>query len=63
MTSMLDRSGLAPDEFAARVFDAISRGEYWIFPQPDQFNDPFRARNELIEKRLRPLFYGVEENK
>jgi NADP-dependent 3-hydroxy acid dehydrogenase YdfG len=63
MTLMLDRDGMPPDDFAALVFDAISRGEYWIFPQPDRFDDRFRARNGLIEKRLPPSFYGIEENR
>jgi NADP-dependent 3-hydroxy acid dehydrogenase YdfG len=62
MTSMLDKDGMAPDEFAPLVFDAISRGDYWIFPQADRFDDRFRARNDRIEKRLPPSFYGIEEN-
>ena len=62
MTSMLDAKGLSPDEFAPLVFDAIARGEYWIFPQPERFDDGFRARNDRIEKRQRPSFYGVKED-
>ena len=62
LTSMLDENGLEPDAFAARVFDAIERGEYWIIPQPEAFDDGFAARNESITKRLPPQFYGAEGN-
>lgn len=62
MTSMLDQNGLEPDAFAARVFDAIERGEYWIIPQPEAFDEGFAARNTSIEKRSAPQFYGVEGN-
>jgi NAD(P)-dependent dehydrogenase (short-subunit alcohol dehydrogenase family) len=62
MTSMLDANGLTPDQFAPLVFDAIDRGDYWIIPQPETFDDGFRARNDRIEKRQQPSFYGVEED-
>lgn len=62
MTSMLEQNGIEADEFAARVFDAIERGNYWIIPQPEAFDDGFAARNANIEKRLPPSFYGLEEN-
>lgn len=62
LTSMLNENGLEPDAFAARVFDAIERGDYWIIPQPEAFDDGFAARNDRITKRLPPLFYGVEGN-
>jgi NADP-dependent 3-hydroxy acid dehydrogenase YdfG len=62
MTSMLDQNGLDPDIFATRVFDAIERGEYWIIPQPEAFDDGFAARNNSIVSRSAPQFYGVEGN-
>lgn len=62
MTSMLDERGLSPDEFAPRVFEAIARCDYWIFPQPERFDDGFRARNDRIEKRQPPSFYGFKED-
>jgi NAD(P)-dependent dehydrogenase (short-subunit alcohol dehydrogenase family) len=62
MTSMLDANGLTPDAFAPLVFDAIERGDYWIIPQPETFDDGFHARNDSIEKRRQPTFYGVEED-
>lgn len=61
MQSMLETNGLSPGAFAARVFDAIDKGDYWIIPQPEAFDDGFRARNATIEKRLPPVAYGVEE--
>lgn len=62
MTSMLEQNGLEPDEFASRVFDAIDRGDYWIIPQPEAFDEGFAARIETITKRLAPTFFGVEGN-
>lgn len=62
MTSMLDANGLEPDAFAALTFDAIARGDYWIIPQPEAFDDGFAARNTIITKRSPPTFYGVEGN-
>lgn len=62
MTSMLEQNGLEPDAFAARVFDAIDRGDYWIIPQPEAFDEGFAARIETITKRLTPTFYGAEGN-
>jgi NAD(P)-dependent dehydrogenase (short-subunit alcohol dehydrogenase family) len=62
MTAMLEQNGIEPDPFAHRVFDAIERGEYWIIPQPEAFDQGFAARTETIAKRLAPQFYGVEGN-
>lgn len=56
LVGMLDTYGLTADEFAPRVFDAIERGEYWIIPQPEAFDDLFRARNETISARRNPGF-------
>lgn len=60
MTTMLDANGLTPDEFSPLVFDAIDRGDYWIIPQPEMFDEAFRSRNRMIEERSMPNFYGVE---
>jgi NAD(P)-dependent dehydrogenase (short-subunit alcohol dehydrogenase family) len=58
MLEMLDENGLTPDEFAPLVFDAVIRGDYWIFPQSDRFDDRFSARNEMITQRQAPTFYA-----
>jgi NADP-dependent 3-hydroxy acid dehydrogenase YdfG len=60
MTSMLEQNGLEPDAFAKLVFDAIARGDYWIIPQAEAFDDGFSARNDTIAQRSPPAFYGVE---
>ena len=60
MLEMLDENGLTPDEFAPLVFEAILRGDYWIFPQPERFDDRFAARNEMIAQRQAPLFYSIK---
>lgn len=63
MRAMLDEHGIGPDEFAARVFDSIDRGDYWIIPQPEALDAGFRARNEAIEARRPPQFFLVDEQR
>ena len=58
MLEMLDENGLTPDEFAPLVFEAVIRGDYWIFPQPDRFDERFAARSEMITQRQPPTFYS-----
>ncbi len=60
MTTLLDTNGLTPDEFSPLVFDAIDRGDYWIIPQPEMFDEAFRSRNRMIEERSMPNFNGAE---
>lgn len=60
MLAMLDENGLTPDEFAPLVFAGIDRGDYWIIPQPDAFDDGFAARNATITARDQPQFYLVD---
>lgn len=62
MLEMLEANGLTPDQFAPLVFDAIDRGDYWIIPQPEGFDDGFAARNAIITTRAQPQFYLVEDN-
>jgi NAD(P)-dependent dehydrogenase (short-subunit alcohol dehydrogenase family) len=60
IVDMLETNGLTPDDFAPRVFAAIDRGDYWIFPQPEAFDSLFDARNANISARQNPKFYGVD---
>lgn len=60
MREMLEREGIGADEFAARVFDSIDRGDYWIIPQPEALDAGWRARNEAIAARRAPKFYLVD---
>ena len=62
MRAMLDEHGIGPDEFAARVFDSIDRGDYWIIPQPEALDEGFRARNAAIEARRTPQFFLVDQD-
>ena len=62
MLDMLGENGLTPDEFAPLVFDAVIRGDYWIFPQPDRFDNSFAARNEMITDRRAPTFYSIKSD-
>lgn len=62
MTELLADDGMAADDFAALVFEAVGRNEYWIIPQPEAFDPGFVARNEIILNRSSPHFYGLEES-
>ncbi|MEM9704579.1 MAG: SDR family NAD(P)-dependent oxidoreductase [Pseudomonadota bacterium] len=55
LTAMTAQHGISADELARRIFDAIDRDEYWIFPQPDDFDAPFKARTKMIEQRDKPI--------
>jgi len=54
MRSLLSQHGIGPDAFAARVFDAIDRGEYWIVPQPEALDPQLERRNEMLRTRRAP---------
>lgn len=60
LTHLTEANGMTADEFAPLVFDAIGRGEYWIIPQPEAFDDGFRARNETIAARRAPSSFLVD---
>lgn len=62
MTSMLDQHGMTGDEFAPLVLDAVERGEYWIFPQPEALEPTFSARNQAIVERKAPQFFVADQN-
>jgi NADP-dependent 3-hydroxy acid dehydrogenase YdfG len=61
MVDMLAENGLTGDQFAPLVLDAVARGDYWIFPQPEAIDDQFAARNAMITARQQPKFYGVDD--
>lgn len=61
MVEHLAQDGIAPDEFASRVFAAIDRNEYWIIPQPEAFDSGFAARNAAIASRHAPDFFKMEK--
>lgn len=54
MKALLEQHGLTPDQFAERVFAGVRAGQYWLIPQPEAFDEPFRQRNEDILARRNP---------
>ena len=54
MRTMLTMHGLTPDQFAARVFDGIEKGDYWLIPQPEIIDAGLRQRTETILARRNP---------
>jgi NAD(P)-dependent dehydrogenase (short-subunit alcohol dehydrogenase family) len=54
MRAMLEQHGLTPDQFAERVFAGVAAGQYWLIPQPEAFDEPFRRRSEGILARATP---------
>lgn len=61
MTGMLAEHGMEAERFAALVFDAIARGEYWIVPQPEALDPGLAARHETILARRAPQFFSIED--
>ncbi|WP_354166422.1 short-chain dehydrogenase [Burkholderia sp. 567] len=45
---MLNAHGLTPDAFAARVFDGIREGRYWLIPQPETIDCALQRRTADI---------------
>lgn len=62
IVDMIAEDGLTGDQFAPLVFDAIDRGDYWIFPHPEALEPAFSHRNRLIVERQPPQYYLVDEN-
>jgi NAD(P)-dependent dehydrogenase (short-subunit alcohol dehydrogenase family) len=56
LRSMTGAHGMDPQPFAAAVFDAIDRGEYWIVPQPEALDPMLDARHAMIRDRAPPRF-------
>ncbi|OAN66664.1 SDR family oxidoreductase [Sphingomonas sp. TDK1] len=54
MRDLLRVNGIDADTFAARVFDAIERGDYWIIPQPEALDPALDARHAMIRDRRAP---------
>ena len=48
MRAMLNAHGLTPDAFAARVFDGIRDGRYWLIPQPETIDGALQRRTDDI---------------
>ena len=61
MTALLDQNGLTADQFAPLVFDAVERGDYWIFPQPESLEPIFSVRNAAILAGKFPEYFSTED--
>lgn len=62
MVDMIAATGLTGDAFAPLVFDAVERGDYWIFPHPEALEPAFSDRNRLIVERQPPQHFLVDED-
>ena len=56
LRSMIGEHGLDPEPFAALVFNAIARGDYWIVPQPEALDPMLEQRHRMIADRTQPSF-------
>lgn len=56
LRGMIGQYGMDPEPFAAAVFDAIARGDYWIVPQPEALDPMLDRRHAMIAKREQPSF-------
>lgn len=54
MRSMLSANGLSADEFAELAFAGIDRRQFWLIPQPDDFDGAYRAHADQVLARLDP---------
>ncbi|MGH8461254.1 MAG: SDR family NAD(P)-dependent oxidoreductase [Stenotrophobium sp.] len=54
MREMLSQNGLEPDVFAQRVFNGIRAGQFWLIPQPEVFDQAYRAHTESVLARRNP---------
>lgn len=61
MQQAVGERGLSSDEFAARVFASVDRGEYWIVPQPEALDPGLAARAATIAERRQPYFFDYRE--
>jgi NAD(P)-dependent dehydrogenase (short-subunit alcohol dehydrogenase family) len=61
MTELLDQNGMTADQFAPLVLDAVERGDYWIFPQPEALEPIFSARNAAILAGRFPEYFSTED--
>jgi short-subunit dehydrogenase len=56
LRTMIGQHGMDPEPFAAAVFDAIERGDYWIVPQPEALDPMLEQRHKMIAERAQPRF-------
>jgi NAD(P)-dependent dehydrogenase (short-subunit alcohol dehydrogenase family) len=56
LRNMISEHGMDPEPFAAAVFDAIARGDYWIVPQPEALDPMLERRTRMILDREQPNF-------
>jgi NAD(P)-dependent dehydrogenase (short-subunit alcohol dehydrogenase family) len=56
LRNMIAEHGMDPEPFAAAVFDAIARGDYWIIPQPEALDPMLERRHRMILDRTQPDF-------
>jgi NAD(P)-dependent dehydrogenase (short-subunit alcohol dehydrogenase family) len=56
LRGMISAHGMDPEPFAAAVFDAIARGDYWIVPQPEALDPMLERRHRMIIDRTEPSF-------
>jgi NAD(P)-dependent dehydrogenase (short-subunit alcohol dehydrogenase family) len=55
MRELTQQHSADPDAYAALIFGAIDRGEFWIVPQPESLDDRLKARTEMILERRSPI--------
>jgi len=55
MRRMLQEHGLTPEPFAERVFAGIRERQFWLIPQPEAFDEPFRQKAADVLARRNPV--------
>lgn len=62
MSELIAEQGMSGDDVAPLIFDAVDRGDYWIFPHPEALEPFFSDRNRLVVEGRSPQFYLVDED-
>lgn len=55
MVRMTEQYGIDADELAARAFEGIDAGQFWLIPQPEVLDQGLQARTDGILARRTPV--------
>ena len=54
LQELQDKYGISADDLAARAFEGILRGDYWLIPQPETLFPGLEAREAALRTRATP---------
>ncbi len=57
---VLSHHGLSPDAFAELVFAGVAENQFWLIPQPESFDERYRARVDEVLARRNPTLPQID---